>query len=258
MTATMRIKYWVVLFSLLDIGFGLSAQEDVPKYLQVARDVVANVKPENNVYSNKPRYVRFPGDLFSGGQYTVRTDCTGFVEAVLDKGNNITPNFSTRKYPGLYSIIDWVDGIDRGDMFDKIPHIQDLKAGDMLMYKFVVWPKGSEPWNGHIMLVDVTPKRIEPQRMPKLEGTVQWEVKVLDSNGGPASLDDTRLVGNPERAPDFKEWVSKQKTGAGRGTVLVFADEEGNIVAQSNGFPKSKIWMQDTDRRIVMARVRSK
>ena len=240
------------------LGLTALAQEEVPKHLQIARDIVANVKPENNTYSNKPRYIRFPGDLFTS-EYTVRTDCTGFVEAVLYKAFDMRPKFSAHysTYYGGYSPVGWVDGIDKGETFDKIEHVQDMQPGDILIYKYIVKPDGPEYqyFEGHAMIVDAAPKRIEPQVMPKFEGTVQWEVRILDSSDGPMSFDDSRYVPTPG-VTDIKEWKSKQRNGAGRGKVYIFTDADGNIKAESGGFPKSRVWMQDKERRVVMARVR--
>ena len=95
----------------------VSAEEAIPKHLQVARDIVKNIKPENNYYTNDRRYVRFPGDLFTS-EYHVHTNCTGLVESSMEKAYDISPKFSTRKFSSMYSIIDWVDGVDRGVMFD--------------------------------------------------------------------------------------------------------------------------------------------
>lgn len=73
----------------------------------LARKIVNNIKPENNFYSNSDRYVHLPSDL-PNSKYSVHTDYTGFVEAVLEKGNGISPWLPTRKFPDRFSIIDYV------------------------------------------------------------------------------------------------------------------------------------------------------
>ena len=79
----MKINRSVLLAPLLLLAFGVMAQETpVPKYLQLARDFVANTKQENNSYSNHNIYTRMPGDLFAS-EYVVATDCGGFVEGFL-------------------------------------------------------------------------------------------------------------------------------------------------------------------------------
>ena len=260
MNARMNRMACQMLSSLCAVVCGVwmasvSAEEAVPKHLQVARDIVKNVKPENNLYSNKPRYIRFPGDLFTS-EYTVRTDCTGFAEAILDKGLNFTPQFSTRRFPNLYSIIDWVDGVDRGETFDRIKRVQDLQPGDFVLWKYIIPPVGGDPlFNGHIALVDVAPKKIEPQRKPLLEGAVQWELRIIDSATGPMSSDDTRMSANVT-AQDSNALKMTKKSGAGSGRIYLYADEEGNILGQASAFIRAKINMQDVDRRIVMARPR--
>lgn len=236
-----------------------SAEEAIPKHLQVARDIVKNVKPENNAYSNKPRYIRFPGDLFTS-EYTVRTDCTGFTEAILDKAYGFTPTFSTKKFDRIYSIIDWVDGVDRGETFDKIERVQDLKPGDFVLWKYIVFPTDafSVAWghNGHILTVNSVPRRIEPQRKPYMEGAIQWEIEILDSSTGAASPDDTRASANNITVDSNGNKVKRKVTGAGKGRRYIYTNAEGKILGEQGAYPHLKVNVQDVDRRIVMARLR--
>lgn len=246
---------YAVLFGVWIAPAG--AEESLPKHLQLARDIVANVKPDDNTYSGKPRYIRYPGDFLSSG-YTVRTDCLGFIESVLDRALDIQPKFSTKMYPTYgHNIIDWVGGIDRGEMFDKVEHVQDLKAGDFVVHRYITFSEEArlKGYDGHAMIVDAAPKRIEPQVLPKLEGAIQWEVRIIDSAAGPMSNDDTRYVATPG-AKNYKEWHDAQRTGAGRGKIYLYTDESGNIVAEAAGFRNSPVWKQDKDRRVVMARIR--
>jgi hypothetical protein len=235
------------------------AQTDEPKYLQVAREVVENVKPENNQYSNNPRYIRFPGDLFSSG-YRVNTDCTGFIEASFERAGQPLPKFSTRMFRDKYSIVDWVDGVNRGESFTKLERIQDLKAGDLILWKYLPKYQQEKPtlvWNGHIVMVNAAPVKLEPKH-PKVPGLTQWSVQVLDSTPGAVSPDDTRYARGTSvaQADAAQSEVPKLKaaTGAGRGKYHVYTDSEGVIKGVSYGFAKSVVRMQDQDWHIVMAR----
>jgi len=80
--------------------------EDVPKYLQLARDFVANTKPENNAYTLGKSMTRMPGDLFASS-YVVSADCSGFVEEMFRRGDSTTlNNLATQKFKNRHSIHD--------------------------------------------------------------------------------------------------------------------------------------------------------
>ncbi len=235
------------------------AQTEVPKYLQVAREIVENVKPEDNLYSNYPRYIRLPGDLFSSG-YTVSTDCTGFVEAVFERADRPAPQFSTKMYRNTYGIADWIGGIERGEGFTQIMRIQDLRPGDFVLWQYL--PKYKETkqtiYNGHIVMVDAVPEKMEPKR-PRIPGLIQWAVKTIDSNNGTVSPDDTRYVQGVSAPAANAAYEAlgapklKMVTGIGRGTYFIYTNDDGVIQGVSLGFSKAKVHLQD-EWRSLMAR----
>lgn len=237
----------------------VSAEESVPKHIQLGRDLVQNVKPENNEYSNENRLVRFPGDTFSSG-YTVHTDCTGFVEAMLKRAYGFSPAFSTKTLKGRFSIIDYVDGIERNESFTRITQVDDLRIGDVVAWKFLK-KVTSKRVNGHILQVNGMPKRLDTSRRA---GLVQWEVPIIDSSSSPKSPDDTRMVSRSdsedEDATDEGEKAGKpeKRTGAGAGRIYLYSDEGGNLVAMSFGFHNSKIFKHGESLYYVMGRLPEK
>ena len=233
----------------------VSAEDVVPKHLQVARDIVKSVKPENNVYSNARTQVRFPGDLFTS-EYSVHTNCIGLVDASFEKATGKSLNWGTRKYRNQYSIIDWVDGVERGENFDKVAKIPDLQPGDMIMWKYLIYPAyNPEQVNGHILMVDSKPVKVEPQRKPIMEGMTQWEIWIIDSGMTPMSADDTRFV-KVDKVPEGMKWEQTQRNGAGRGRFYIYSNEKGEIVGTAAAFQKAKVQVNGVDRHIIMARVR--
>jgi len=238
---------------LLVAGWCAAAE---PPHLSLARDVVANVKPEDNEYTNSRRYLRTPLDLFSSS-YTVHTDCTGFVEEVLHRSSGFAPKFSTRKFPDRYSIIDYVDGINRGESFSKLTRIQDLQPGDFIAWKYVAGTAASGI-NGHIAMVATTPTPTGANAQ-NLKEAQQWEVTVIDSSTGPASPDDTRYVQgtSADQASSALTSTSQARmklTGVGSGRFFIYTNEAGEVVGMAYGFRRAKINMQHTDWEIVMAR----
>ena len=236
-----------------------SAEEVIPKHIQLGRDLVQNIKPENNEYSNSRRHVRFPGDLFSSG-YTVYTDCTGFVEAMLDRAYGFSPSFSTKTLKDRFSVIDYVDGIERSESFTRVTRVDDLRVGDVVAWKFLK-KVTSKRVNGHIMMVNGAPRKLETSRRA---GLVQWEVPVIDSSSSPKSPDDTRLVSKSDSEEEDATHeggnAGKQgkRTGAGAGRVSLYSDENGNLVAMSFGFHNSKIFKHGESLYYVMGRLPEK
>ena len=233
----------------------VQAQGIVPKHVQLGQDLVLNIPPENNEYSNSRRLVRFPGDLFSSG-YSVHTDCTGFVEAMLDRAYGYQPAFSTKKFKDRFSIIDYVDGIERDESFKRIPRVDDLRVGDVVAWKLLKKP-ATRRTNGHIVLVSGTPKKLETSRR---SGLTQWDIPILDSTTGPTGPDDTRMVKGEVVSEDSLEGAEKsaKRTGAGAGRIQLYSDAVGNLVAMSYSFHNSKIYNHGDQRYFVMGRLPEK
>jgi hypothetical protein len=236
-----------ILLVVLNCSVAMAQGTTIPKYLELARELVQNVKPENNLYYYKAgRYVHFPSDA-PDSEYSVHTDCVGLVEALLQRGKNISVRFSIKKYPNRYSIIDWVDGVERGEMFDKVERIQDVKPGDLFMWKYL---KNFDPvFHGHIVIIDTVPCLIKPQHAPIAANFLQWEVWIIDSSPYAASPDDTRYIqGEP----------LKKTTGAGRGRIYIYTDKSGVIKGRAYAFDNTRVFWHEDDFHMVMARPRIK
>ncbi|TXG98326.1 MAG: hypothetical protein E6R08_04865 [Nevskiaceae bacterium] len=221
------------------VGAWAAESPQVPDHVLLARQVVENIKPENNSYSNSNRYVRLPGDFLSAG-YTVHTDCTGFVFDMLER-NGYRIRFSTRAFSDRYGIADTVDGIRRNETFDRLTLVQDLRAGDVVAWKYMEGAN-SRGLGGHIVMVNQAPVRVEkPTQQATDAGLTMWSVEVIDSSTGPASPDDTRYVQGTS-AQDAANALNTQKpqklNGVGRGRFYLYADAAGALKAVGYGFPQ--------------------
>lgn len=199
----------------------------VPKHLELARELVATVKPENNKYRYiGPEGVRWKGDLFTS-ENTVNTMCTGFVGAVLEKAKSPTiKEVESKTYWKKYVRMDsYWEALQKGYGLQKVETLEAAKPGDLFMFICNDSCNSSEGTAlGHITIVDVAPKRKEPTP-PLIENTVQWTVTVIDSADGAHSRDDTRW--RPQGEPKV--------TGVGRGTYRVYTDMAGVPVGYTNG-----------------------
>ena len=133
----------------------LAKAEDVPKYLQLARDFVANTKPENNAYTLGKSMTRMPGDLFASS-YVVSADCSGFVEEMFRRGDSTTlNNLATQKFKNRHSIHDWYRSIMQEEAFTRLIKVTDLKPGDVAVWLY----KGSGQHHtpGHMLFFGFRP-----------------------------------------------------------------------------------------------------
>ena len=238
--------------------------EDAPKYLQLARDFVANTKPENNAYTLGKSMTRMPGDLFTSS-YVVSADCSGFVEEMFRRVDSTTlNNLATQKFKNRHSIHDWNRSIKQEDAFIRISKVTDLKPGDVAVWLY----KGSGQHHtpGHMLFLDSVPVKIKP-RKPMAEGLDQYEFALIDTSQEAKSRDDTRFVSD-EALRDENEAKGKERgtvtspnykgdKGVGRGHMRFYADSEGNLKGAAFSFSKAKFHSVDNDWDIVVGRPRT-
>jgi len=241
------------VLAVITLVLPAQAAEDVsvPKHVQVARDFLANTAPADNRYvSRGAMYTKAPGDFMSS-KYVVNTDCKGFVADVVRRAYDYRMSFSGRSLGrGESSITDWVDGVEnKGEGFDQIKNINDLKVGDYAMWSHEPLADNAR---GHIVMIDKPPRKLKTSRM---EGLDQWEIYVIDSTGHAHSADDTRYVKGDSAAKSEGGYGTdgRSPNGVGTGRMYLYADADGTVKAVSNGFPKSTI---QTTWHVVLGRVR--
>ncbi|HTH16596.1 MAG TPA: hypothetical protein VL974_08085 [Magnetospirillum sp.] len=204
------------------------AQQEVPRHLQLARELLENVKPENNDYMHVNE-VRFPSDLFSNG-YRSNADCSGLVIELLDRaGTSVRSRMAMRSPKRNHPVsADFVASILQERGFQRIRMLDQAKPGDILAWEFTQGAhQMSADATGHTMMLDGVPKRIEP-RPPEIAGTIQFEVPVIDSTEYPHDPIDTRIRKDGTKA-----------TGIGRGRIRLYADAHGSLVGYANNLTNS-------------------
>lgn len=230
------------------IGGDTQAVTPIPKHLELARELVATVKPENNKYvilGN--RGVHWKGDLFTS-ENSVNTACIGFVKAVLERANSpaIEEIKSKTRWTKWLELENYYEAITKGYGFTQIFKMGDTQPGDLFMF----WcndqrscgnSQASEV-QGHITIIDVKPTLKNPTP-PIIEGTQQWVVTIIDSADNPHSKDDTRVV--PPGMPKI--------TGVGRGTYRIYSDMNGIPVGYTSG-PNGPKFFGISDRPIAIGR----
>ena len=239
-----RRLFSAILLSTFALCGTARAEESAPKHLELAREFLANTKPENNEhYAQGVRSLLRPSDKGSSGEYIVKTDCIGFIESLLKMAyGKDMPKPQTKKFERRYSIIDYVDSVGSGQLYTKLTRIDELRPGDVVMWKYADGYTRKVQANGHALMLDGTPKRVCNKFFSKSWSLTQYQVKIIDSSDFPKSDDDTRLK------------IGPKQTGVGSGTFNLYADDDGVVKAVSFDFAKSDLKYQDKDYIIVMAR----
>lgn len=232
------------------VAADFQAPSRIPKHLELARELVATVKPENNKYTFlHPKGVQWKGDLFVS-ENSVDTPCLGFVSAVMKRagfpsipirGKNMS-NFEEVSKGWHLVQLSSISKVEPGDIFS----FRCLKNDDCSKYEvdtsFGHSTKTVVEAFGHVAIIDSKPTQTRPTQ-PVIDGTLQWLVTVIDSKPGPYDLNDTRSRPKNER----------QQSGVGRGSFRVFTDLNGVPIGFTKS-PNAKKLHRIEDRPIVFGR----
>ncbi len=213
---------------LLASSFAAAHEAAVPKHLELARELVATVTPENNEYAfTRSRGVRWKEDSLAG-ENAVHANCVVFVGAVLDRaGSSTVKEIEANTYWKKYLRTDnYYEAVIKGYGLKAIDNLKNALPGDLFLFRCndkCVNTQGREV-EGHVTFIDTKPMQ-RTATAPVIENTLQWTVTVIDSTDFPHDRNDTRWTkpGQPKH------------TGVGRGTYRLYTDMEGIPVGYTNG-----------------------
>lgn len=261
--AAFRLKT-LVATAVLGLAATWAAADEaaVPRHLQIARDFVANTKPENNSYANKNPYTRMPGD-FLASEYVVATDCSRFVEDMFRRANSgVVEQLRSKMFKNSHSTRDWHPSVEREEAFTRIWKAADMKPGDVAVWLYM--NAGDHTLPGHMLFIDSEPVKLAKPRKPIVEGMDQYEVWIIDTSQEAKSRDDTRFVSdaalrdaNEAKGKERGSITSPNQKGVGRGRIRFYADAAGEIKGVAFSFDKAKFHALD-DWSVVVGRPRVK
>jgi hypothetical protein len=217
-----------------------SAREAAPPHLLAAMDLLAAIEPSDTNYQHHNGVVHFPGD--GPGRAECRTDCSGFVDAVLKRAYGLK----------AAQLSDWLDAnrplakhyhaaIKAEHGFQRIPIISEIRPGDILA---ITYPAGSKENNtGHVMLVAGMPKQ-RAATEPVVGDTLQWEVTVIDESETGHGKTDTR------HRPD-----KTSADGLGRGVLRIYSDREGHVAGYAWSILQVSKFQSQSRHNMVIGRV---
>ena len=224
-------------FSLLmaSTAVATAATPEVPPHLALARELVQNIRPEDNQYVLGGESITFPGDGGSS-RYAMKADCSGFALAVFARSGyslrgqmHFLVETPKRRRPRAE---DFVLSIEEERGFKRIFNVADVRPGDIYAHAILSKQDQAETGTtGHVMIVDTAPRRVSPQP-PLVPGTAQYALDVIDSNEEMLGSDDTRVAHG-------------SKPGLGRGTIRMYADADGRLVGWARTFRKAIFYSYD-------------
>ncbi|HYE61640.1 MAG TPA: hypothetical protein VD997_06565 [Phycisphaerales bacterium] len=203
-----------------------------PRHVEAARGLLAAMTPEKMEYRHRPSVV-----VFEVGREECRTDCSGFITAVLRHSYGLSDEDVRRWLKSKRPVArTYARATREGQGFSRVEKVEEWRAGDVLA---VEYPREAED-TGHTMIVDARPLRRDATA-PLLDGTVQYEVTVIDVTGSPHSR-DTRRVGGMTHA------------GLGKGVIRVYADAEGRAAGYTWGLGARSELRRQGEREMVAGR----
>jgi hypothetical protein len=229
----------------------VQAASSIPKHLELARELVATVKPENNKYVIfRATGVHWKGDLFTS-ENSVNTACAGLVTGVLEhaKSPSVDKVKSNTQWKHELRTNNYFEAISKELGFNKISKLSDVLPGDIFAFSckdICSVTDGNEnatsDIQGHVTFVDAKPTLKNPTP-PLIDGTLQWLLPIIDSSPGPHDMKDTRW--RPKGEP--------RVSGVGRGTIRIYTDPDGVPVGYTAG-PNAKKLHIIEDRPIIFGR----
>src|SRR5271157_2202784 len=182
--------------------------------LEWAQMLVKNISLDDTSYQHKQGLVTWAGVNGASG-YVSQTDCSGFVNALLEQSYGLTSNDFERLFGTNRPLaITYYNAVVSQNQFKRIASIYDVQPGDLIVIKY---PPDNDN-SGHIMLVAGTPQKYSSFK-PEVSGTEQWTIKVIDSSESGHGKTDSRLQSDGT----FHD-------GLGQGVFRIYTDDAGEPV----------------------------
>lgn len=199
--------------SVVIVDPGAGRDHAGPDWTQWPESLALKVLDVNNVYEGDNQALSWPDD--ASGIYSNRSNCSGFVTRSLMKAFQLTGDDFIEWMGGKGpSSARYHDNIVAQNNFQRIHLAPDVRRGDIVAIKY---PEGMSG-TGHTMIAAGTPVRRTVATAPDIPGTVQYELRIIDSTSSPHSL-DTRSATLPA-GPN----------GAGLGTMRLYAHETSGVI----------------------------
>lgn len=213
-----------------------------PPLLLWAQRLLNTARPGETRYQHKPSIVRLAGHA-SANETVVRTDCSGFLNALLlfaygHDAAALSRWFGTKRPLARHYYETIV--AERG--FLRIESVGDVRLGDVLAVRYFRANNGND--TGHTMLVAGPPTRREPATPPVIGASEQWDVPIIDVTGKGHGKGDTRIVAHQSNG------------GIGRGVLRLYANEKHILQGYTWSVAENSAYYGAKERHLVVGRIK--
>ena len=201
----------------------------------MALELLKELDPQNTSYRHKNNVVkRKSGETAA----ECHADCSGLVNWLLLESAGEQPSALERWFKSKRPVArHYHDAIVAEKHFKRIGRIQDCLPGDIVAMKY---PKGNDN-TGHVMVLVEKPTKREAAP-PLVDGSEQWQAKILDSTTSPHGSDSRRDKDN------------KSRGGLGMGAFRFYATKDGDLVGYTWGPGPRSEYRSVKERPIVIGR----
>jgi hypothetical protein len=201
--------------------------------------LIREVTPATNAYASRPTVVTWAG-VDGASESRNRSVCSSLVAHLLMQAQGYRKaDFKRWMGTTFPQAQDFHDAIAAGHGFTRIDAVSRIRPGDIVAIKY---PPGSHP-TGHVLVV-VEPPAARPPTPPEAPGTVQYELRILDSSRTGHGPTDTRHYAK-----------GKFHSGVGQGLLRLYVTPAGRIAAYSWSVTKASQLYSMTDRDLVVGRL---
>ncbi|HZF10933.1 MAG TPA: hypothetical protein VFE33_19260 [Thermoanaerobaculia bacterium] len=210
-----------------------------PDHLVWARQLVAGVTPETNLYASRPTIVTWAG-ANGAAETRNRSVCSALAAHLLMQAYGYrAADFASWLGGRFPRAAGFHDAIAAGHGFVPVSRIADVRPGDVLAIKY---PPGSHP-TGHVLIAASRPVE-RHATAPIVPGTVQYELSVIDSSHTGHGPTDTRHYAK-----------GKFHSGVGEGLFRFYAAADGSLAGYSWSVTKASEVYTPSERHLVIGRL---
>ena len=211
----------------------------IPLHLYWARLLLENILAGNGV----TMYRHSNGPVQWGPTFASITDCSGFINALLEKSYNLMPkdwSNNNRAYVSTYYKAINGEFTTKPKYFTKITNIYDARIGDFIVFRILPGTSGTDN-TGHIMIINAKPIRIAPSNLsnPSNNNLHQWIINIIDQSSAHGKLDSRKNGSN----------------GLGTGYLKIYTEVNGNLRGYSWSDSANSKYIDSKTRPLVIARL---
>lgn len=215
----------------------------LPKHVDLSRQMLDNILYGRGITI----YRHTNGPVIWYPSYISITDCSGYINALLQQSYNLPIGWSgsIRPYASTYyRLINNQTRFDKFGKFDSINNINNVQIGDLIVFKNLHRTPQNDN-TGHIMIVNSLPISVNSMDpidpiQPIIPNTYQWIIQIIDQSSAHGT-NDTRYNG-------------KYNNGLGRGYFRIYVDGGGKYMGYTWSSEKISKYINHTDRPIVIGR----